>query len=262
VFNQRLIQDEGEYYSDHFQGEIAGRFASTAWYDDTSGGRGYLHLAVSGTLAHPDGSAGADPAITGFDRAQNEARFRTRPEARTGSRWLDTGRIPGADWYEMANLEAVLNIGAAQITGEWMNLWLQRDDGTMPDDSSLYFSGGYVYAAYFLTGEHMPWDRETGQLDRPEPFENFFLVDTEDDGVEAGWGAWQVAARYSTADLTNEDVTGGVGESFTLGLNWYWNPYSSMQFNYIVGSISERGPVGGFAGGDYQVLATRFRVDF
>lgn len=262
VFTQRLIQDEGDYYSDHLQGEIAGRFASTIWYDDTSNGRGYAHVAVSGSVAHPDGSAGSGPLVPGLDEAQNEARFRTRPEARSASRWIDTGRIRGADWYELANVEGVLNIGATQIVAEWMNLFLQRDDGTLPNDDNLYFNGGYVYVAHFLTGEHMPWDRETGQLDRPEPFENFFLVRNEDGSLGRGWGAWQIAARYSTADFTNEDIAGGVGESLTLGLNWYWNSYARMQFNYIVGRIDERAPAAGYTSGDYHIVGTRVMVDF
>ncbi len=262
IFNGRNLQDEGSYYSDHYQGEFAGRFANTIWYDDTSDGRGYAHWAVAGTVAHPDGSAGLDPAIIGFDRDQNEARFRTRPEARTASRWLDTGRIAGADWYEILAWEGVVNVGALQVVGEWQNLWLQRDDGTLPNDNDLHFDGGYVYAAYFLTGEHMPWDRKTGQLDRIKPFENFFLVTTEDGETGRGWGAWQVAARYSTADFTNQDIAGGIGESVTLGVNWYWNQYARMQFNYIFGSISDHRPVAGYTSGDYQAVGTRLMVDF
>ncbi|MDA0834584.1 MAG: porin [Planctomycetota bacterium] len=262
VFNQRLVQDEGEYFSNHLQGEIAGRFANTLWYDETSGGRGYAHLAISGTVAHPDGTAQGDPDPIGSGRDADEARFRTRPEARTSSRWIDTRRISGANWYEMANLEGVLNVGATQIVGEYMNMWLQRDNGTTPNDSDLYFHGGYVYVSYFLTGEHMPWDRRTGQLDRVKPFENFFLVRTEDGEIGRGWGGWQVAARYSTADFSNQDIAGGVGESVTLGLNWYWNAYARMQFNYIYGRITDHAPVAGFTSGDYQVLGTRLMVDF
>ena len=76
VYNQRLIQDEGNYVSDGLQLELAGRLANTIWYDETSGGRGYAHWALSGTWADPDGTGTTPP------RATNEARFRTRPEAR------------------------------------------------------------------------------------------------------------------------------------------------------------------------------------
>ena len=70
-------------------------------------------------------------------------------------------------------------------------------------------------SSYFLTGEHMPWNRKTGCLGRIKPFENFWVVDRCDGCRDWGMGAWQVAARYSYADFTNGDVFGGVGNSMS-----------------------------------------------
>ncbi len=250
VFNQRLIQDEGIYIGDHFQGELAGRMATTFWYDAPSDGRGYGHFAVAGTVANPDGTP--IPGIT-----SNEARFQTRPEARSTRRWLDTGAIAGADNYQLLAFENVWNFGPVQIVGEYQHNWVDRNGF---EDVLLH--GGYAYIAYFLTGEYMPWDRESGQLDRPIPLENFFLVDTCDDGIRGGWGAWQVAYRWSHADFSDQDVLGGVGTSHTLGLVWYWNPYASMQFNAIHGEIDDHAPVAGQTSGHYTILGTRFRIDY
>ena len=125
---------------------------------------------------------------------------------------------------------------------------------------NLRFDGGYVQAAYMLTGEHMPWNRETGTLARLKPFENFFAVRDCEGSVKRGLGAWQVAARYSWADLTDQDIIGGQGDSFTLGLNWYWNPYARMQLNYIFGEIDR--PELTDAGGEYNAVGVRFMVDF
>ncbi len=267
VWNQRLIQDEGHFISDHLQGEFAGRLANTYWYDERSGGRGYAHWAVSTTFAHPDGSTGGDPADFGESESQNEARFRHRPEARTDQRWLDTGRIAGADWYEMIGLEKVINIGSLQIVGEYQNLFMQRDTGFR----DLHLHGGYVYASYFLTGEHMPWNRKNGTLDRVKPFENFFLVDRCCGRTGTGWGAWQVAARYSYADfndhdsslaINNQNVFGGIGESLTLGLNWLWNANTRLQMNYINGTINSRNVGGILNGGEYDIVGARFMIDF
>ena len=250
VFNLALIQGTGNYISDHWQGEVAGRLAHTFWYDEGSGGRGYGHFAMSGTYADPDGS-------NLLGRATNEARFRTRPEARTLTRWLDTGRIDGADNYELLGVENVWNFGPLQIAAEYQHLWVQRRENTQ-----IYLHGGYLYFAYFLTGEHMPWDRESGTLERIRPFENFFLVNTCCDGVQSGWGAWQVAYRWSYADFTDQDILGGIGQSHTLGLNWYWTPYSRMKFNVGYGSIDDHAPVAGFTGGNYTFLGIRYMVDF
>ena len=245
VYNGEKTQDDAGYVSDHYQLELAGRLASTPWYDDSTGGRSYFHWAVSGATAYPDGH--------GSGAAPNVARFRTRPEARTDNRWLNTNRIANADNYYLLGLESVLNLGPMQLVGEIEQNWMNRDRG----DSDLYFWGGYAYVSYFLTGEHMPWDRQTGQLGRIKPFENFFLVDTCDDDTASGWGAWQLAARWSYADLSDDNIVGGVGESFTLGLNWYWNQNSRLQVNYINGVIDT-----GAANANYDIIGARFMVDF
>ncbi len=261
VFNQRLIQDEGSFISDHYQAEAAGRFAHTWWYDESSDGRGYGHWAIAGSVAHPDGSTTVPGLDVGPDI--NEARFRTRPEARSSLRWLNTGFIDGADWYQLLALEAAFNVGPFQFVGEHMNVFLQRDTGAGPD---LYFHGGYAYISYFLTGEHIPWERKSGTLGRVKPFENFFLVNRCCGDTGGGWGAWQVAVRWSYGDLSDNDILGGVGESLTFGLNWHWNDNARMQFNYIYGDVSERSltDVNGltFTGGDYHIIGSRFMIDF
>ena len=122
------------------------------------------------------------------------------------------------------------------------------------------FEGYYGQISYFLTGEHRTWERKTGTLGRIKPFENFFLVRDCDCNTQSGWGAWEVAARYSHADLSDFDVIGGEGDSFTFGMNWYWNPYARMQFNYILGEIDPGANAAGF--GDYEIFGIRMMVDF
>ena len=259
VYNQRLIQDEGNYISDHYQLEFASRLANTIWYDECSDGAGYAHWAISGTMAHPDGTNG-DP------RADNETRFRNRPEARTRQRWLDTGRIDGADWYRMTGVEGVLNLGPLQFVGEYQNLWLDRDAGF---GDQVHLHGGYVYVSYFLTGEHMVWSRKSGTLGRVKPYENFFLVNTCSGGCGGGWGAWQVACRYSYADFNDQNVFGGIADSVTFGLNWYWTPYARLQLNYIRGEIEDRDADNddnskglNIVSGDFGIIGVRAMVDF
>lgn len=247
AWHQGLTQNDIGFISDHYQPEIAGRLAFTPWYDESSGGRGYLHLGIAGSFGWPDGS----------NQIDNAARYRTRAESRHNLRWLDTGRILGADTNNLLGLEAVFNVGAFQLSGEYMTVGVNRLDAI---GENLRFDGGYVQAAYMLTGEHMPWNRETGTLARLKPFENFFSVRDCDGNVKRGLGAWQVAARYSWADLTDQDIIGGQGDSFTLGANWYWNPYARMQLNYIFGEINR--PPATDVGGVYNAVGVRFMVDF
>ncbi|MEP3481265.1 MAG: porin [Fuerstiella sp.] len=245
------IQGDGEAIGDSRQLSGNFRLASSPWYDEASGGRGYWHWAVSGQVARPDGNR------TGDETNQNDGRFRTRPEARSTNRWLDTGRIDGADWFQTAGVESLFNVGPLQITGEYQGTFLQREGF-----QDVNFHGGYVYVSYILTGEHIPYDRKSGTIGRLQPAENFFLVDKCDGCTGRGWGAWGVAARYSYLDLTDKDVQGGVGNSATLALNWYWNAYSKVQFNAIYGNIDDRDPATGTTGADYLIFGTRFAVEF
>lgn len=230
-----------------YQAEFDARLANTVWYDEASGGRYFAHWGIAGVLANTDGNAGA----------ASTARFRSRPEARTSGRWEDTGVILNATSYQIIGLEALLNTGPVQLVTEYQHLSVQRSG-----ESDLSFQGEYAYLSYFLTGETMTWDRATGQIGRVIPFENFFLVRTANDGVAGGWGAWQVAARYDHLDLTDNNIQGGIQNSFTLGLNWYWTPYSKLQLNYIHGEIDQHRPVDGQTTAHYQIIGSRFACDF
>ena len=261
VYNMELTQNDAGYVGDHYQLEFAARLANTWWYDESSDGRGYAHWAVSGTFADPDGDDGTviAPGPPAIRTHRNEARFRTRPEARTTARWLNTGRIAGAQTYELLGLEKVINVGPLQVVGELQNVWMQRSAAAGRD---LWFWGGYAYVAYMLTGEHVPWARKSGTLGRVKPFENFFLVNRCTGGTGGGWGAWQIAARYSYADLSDGGVNGGVGNSITLAMNWHWNPNARLQFNYIHGWVDDHFPVNGFTEGEYDIIGMRAMVDF
>lgn len=236
------------YYNDHYQPQVAARLANTWWYDEESDGRGYAHWAISGAVAHPDGNS-----------AVNAARFPTRPEAREAVNWIDTGQIAGAEWYQLIGMEQVFNAGPLQLVGEAYQVTLQRDVG-----SDLYYWGAYGYLSYFLTGEHMPWNRKLGTLAPVQPFENFFLVDRLSGGTGSGWGAWQVAARYSYLDASSGDVLGGVGHSTTLGLVWYFNPNARMQFNWIHGWIGDNADLqtAGLSQAHYDILGLRCQIAY
>lgn len=247
LFNLERLQDDGTYLGDNYQVEVVGRLANTYWWANE--GRCFAHWAISGSIAEPDGNGSPDHF--------NEARFRTRPEARSTARWLNTGRIEGTEHYELLGLEKLVNLGPLQLVGEVQQIWLQRAPGDDP-----YFWGGYVYAAYMLTGENMTWDRETGQLGRLKPFHDFLYEKQGCRYCKKGCGAWQVAARYSYLDITDGDIRGGVGNSLTLAVNWFWNANARLQFNYSRGWIDDHSPVDGQTSGQYDIIGVRAGVDF
>ena len=240
-FNQELTQAKTGRISDKYSPEIVARLAHVPWYDESSGGRGYAHFAISGSAGLP----------------QDQARYRTRPEAQSSNRWLDTSTIAGARNNYLMGVESVINVGPLNFTGEYMRVNVNREDAIGED---VAFDGYYAQVSYILTGEHHPWDRKTGTLARLKPFENAFSVRDCDGNIQRGKGAWEVAYRFSRADLDSYDILGGQGFSNTFGLNWYWNPYARMQFNYINGEITSG--AGGAGQGDYEIFGIRWMVDF
>ncbi|TWT59012.1 Porin P precursor [Thalassoglobus neptunius] len=245
------IATDGRVIGQSNQMSLNGRLSSAPWYDEASGGRGYLHLAIAGMAARTDGDRNDS------DTNQNEARFRTRVGARTDTRWLNTERIAAADHYEIIGLESIFNYGPLQLVSEYQHNWVQREG-----EENLQFGGAYAYISYFLTGEHIPYDRKTSTIGRVKPFENFFLVDQCTGGCGTGWGAWNVALRYDYLDLSDDNVLGGVGEAWTSALNWHWTPYSKLQFDASYGEIDNHRPVDGFTSGNYFFFGTRFAVEF
>ncbi len=251
VYSLENTSTDGRFIGDSLQLSANARLSSSPWYDYSSGGRGYLHWAIAGMYARPDGDR-----FDG-DTNNNEGRFRTRGENRSDQRWLNTGRIAGISDYEIVAAELALNIGAFQVVSEFQANWTQRDSG-----NDLFFHGGYVQASYFLTGEFQPYSRTQGIIGRVKPFENFFLVDRCKGSRGHGWGALQVAARFSYLDLSDDDILGGVGSNFTAALNWFWTSHSKVQLNYIYGDIRDHADVGGFTAGTYNVYGLRYMVDF
>ena len=136
LFNQELIQNKSGYIGNNYQAELAGRYARTWWYDDCSGGRGYGHIGISSSYGSPDG----------LDPVNNQSRYRTRPEARSTFRWLNTGRIAGANEYLLGGIETVFNVGPLNITAEYQGSQVERLAFFGP---SVQFHGGYAQAASF-----------------------------------------------------------------------------------------------------------------
>ncbi len=158
IFELKDLKNIGKYIGNKSQTSYNARVSTTPWYDEVSGGRGYVHLGVSNMYATTDPDA--SPLTTDV----NLSRFGAKPELQTSSEWIDTGTILGGSSYNVTGLESVLNVGSFQMTGEYLTTTVNRRN-----NSNLNFQGGYVQAAYFLTGEHEPWDREAGRLARPKP---------------------------------------------------------------------------------------------
>ncbi len=238
-------------------GDESALSARSTWlpiYDEPSGGRYLLHL-------------GSAICIRGAD--ENQARVRTRGNIRSGPPgvlnpiYADTGNM-GAEMMNILGLETAFNYGSFTVQAEFSGI--QIIDAVQPyqapavpvNRGDVYFYGGYLEALWFLTGEHMNYNRARATFDRVTPFENFYLFSTSN-GVVRGRGAWQLGARYDGIKLNDKGINGGILHGFTFGLNWYWNPNSKFQFNY---DLTHRSRVQDVPNGFINGWGVRYAMDF
>src|SRR5262249_11382257 len=183
-------------------------------------------------------------------------RFRARPEQRdaigefgdnislpgNSGRMVDTGNIQ-AQAASVLGTELFYIMGPFSVMAEYA--FAEMDRAVVPNIGPLlprtvtgnrHFSGGYVTVSYFLTGETRTYDRTLGREGTfyvERPFTNAFAKRSEDGGTTFGWGAWEVAARYSYVNLNDGPIQGGIFSGVTLGLNWYLNSNLKVQFQYL-----------------------------
>jgi phosphate-selective porin OprO/OprP len=199
-----------------------------------------VHFGASTTwvLDPPDGGTAAAGA-------RHTIRFRDRPEIRVDStRLIDTGAIDAKSAYASA-VEFGANWKSFYIQAE--NYWygIERPDSSpLPDPS---FGGYYVQGSWFLTGESRRYDVASGAFQAPRPFIPFTAY--------GGVGAWELALRYSHADLDSRagtdgtaalapSVRGGEQNIWTFGVNWFVNPNVRFTLNWLHVDVDRLNPAG------------------
>ncbi len=153
--------------------------------------------------------------------APERARFRARPEARIGAtRFLDTGDIEGAKSVNRWGLETGGIWGPAWFQGEYLRTDVHRDS-----DGTATFDGWHADVGWVLTGESRHYDFFQGVFQNPKPHANF---------GSGGWGALELAARYSALDLSDiaQGIEGGAERNFSAGVNWFLNPTFALRFQW------------------------------
>ena len=198
--------------------------------------RGTLHTGVSASFRNL-GSSGP--------------RFHSRPESgATDIRMVETDTIDNARFLSRLGLEAAYVDGPGSVHGEYIASRVDRDDGL----STLSFHGGYVQAAWFLTGESLPYLADTGVLGRLRPKSRFTLKNPTG-------GAWELAVRLSRIDLNDDDIIGGEELNLTLGVTWYLDKYTKVMANYVDVIDVDR-PGSEFDGNDLNIFQLRFQIEF
>jgi len=158
--------------------------------------------------------------------------------------FVDTGRYE-ANNFSLVGVETVYQNGPLSIQSEWMGVLVNSVAGP------VYYHGAYGEVMYRLTGEHRAFNKQLGVLQNAVPRHDFISFNGERRGI-VGWGAWEVAVRYSYVDLRNPDnldghyydsatntFTGsshpgtGLLQDVTLGVTWFLNAHTKLQCNWI-----------------------------
>jgi phosphate-selective porin OprO/OprP len=207
-------------------------FAARAAFQALEGPDYSLHVGADvETLINP-------PHAGGF----REITLSDRPELRIDPTSLLTSgaitNVSGASVYE------------AELAGGYKNLFLQGEYFHYQVDrdalSTLDFDGAYAEASWTVTGEHRKYNPATAAYggivpDHPFGFSN---------GGFTGFGALELAARYSYVDLNDkfqsgktatstDGIAGGFQQVYTAGINWYPNANIRFMLDYLHGDISK-----------------------
>jgi len=112
--------------------------------------------------------------------------------------------------------------GPFSVQGEYMGARYNRDPALIkflkaPGGSALDFSGYYVYATWYLTGE----SRAASYRDDYRRPGTFGQIEINNPLSAGGIGAWEVGARFSELNLNDAGIQGGREQNLTVALNWY-----------------------------------------
>lgn len=180
------------------------------------------------------------------DIGDGRLRLRSETSHMSNLHLIDTGTILGVDAIDMVGLEANWLYGPFTVGGEYAKMWVERKSG-VSSQSNLDYSGWYTEASYTLTGESRKYKK--GKFYKLSPKQNFSLKN-------GTWGAWELAGRYSEADLNSGVGTadnGGQMSLLTVALNWYLNDNIRFMADYNKTLDMNKSPVTTVGGGEPNV---------
>lgn len=226
---------DGEY-------SAAGRISAVLWSDQDD--ENLLHAGTSYRL----NDASFDPAtnISGV-------RFRARPEFRNTPRFVDTGTM-SAGSADFIGAEIATVLGPFFAQAEYVAARVHGVTRNGARVGTTQFSGAYVQAGYFLTGESRKYVRSRGAFGRLIPNNT---VDARRSEPLLLQGAWEIAGRLSHVELDDGPISGGRLRTVTVGLNWHLAPNSTIFFDFLRArrkTRSERGTA--------NMFGMRFQVEF
>ena len=184
--------------------------------------------------------------------------FSDRPELRVDNvTFLKTPTFD-ADGATIPGVELAGSWGPLMAQGEyfWYNVSLRNPAAGVANPN---FSGWYVEGSWVLTGEFRKYNPANAAYTRPSPASPF-------DPAHGGWGAWELAGRYSSTDLdfdtssATSHVFGGKQDVVSAGINFYPNDTLKFMLDYQDVSVHDVGALNN--NGKYNTISFRGQVTF
>ena len=202
-----------------------------------------LHLGADfADLFRPRGASNAE-TITLADR----------PELRVDpSQLISSGAIPSTRGMVFGG-EAAAQWHNAFIEGEYFHYSVDQVLGK----PTLEFNGGYVEASYTFGGRRR-YSPASGGYTGVIPDHSLSM------GEGGGWGALELAARYSVVDLNDLTTIGGKQTAYSVGLNYYPNLNMKFMLDFEHGDIYIPTVIGGpnTKGATLNAIAARTQIMF
>ena len=196
LFNNFI--DSGESISDTAS-QLVGRATWLPFISDDESN--LVHLGIGARLSN----------------GKQGARFFTEPEFNKSPVFVDTGLLD-SDGLQQYNLEASWRVGPYWLAGEYVESTVAD-----PVGSDMNFSGWHLTGSWILSGEMRSYNHQSGILG---------AVPIARSVYQGGWGSWEIATRYSSLDLSDDDTDGGELDILSLGINWWLSPIFNMSLNY------------------------------
>jgi len=186
-----------------------------------------VHLGVAGNYRAPN----ADGKVI-----DNEMHYVYETDHMSNLNLIDT-KVSGISNIKMLGLEAAGLYGPVSVGAEYTRQWVDRKDA----GSNLEVDGWYADAAWTITGESRKYKQ--GRFYKVDPTKNFSLKN-------GGWGAFELATRYSAVDLDDGTFHGGEASNVTVAANWYFNSNFRLMADYTRAFNFTNPAVKTAAGGD------------
>ncbi|MDH3511407.1 MAG: porin [Gammaproteobacteria bacterium] len=162
-----------------------------------------------------------------------------QPEFDNAPRYVETDLF-SADEQMTHSLETYWRNGPYMLGFEYVGT-----DVDSPQSGNPFLSGYSLTGSWALTGETRGYRKTSG---------TFNPLPVAQPVNQGGWGAVELAFRYSNTDLTDGTLEGGEMDILSLGVNWWFTRSTSLSVNYRYITLDRFGTQGDSSGLNARIM--------